>query len=797
MGTWPANATETSDAPDACAAIDVRAFAEVQFRHLALAVDPLCALEAALQALATRFHFTGIAVLPLARGGHPVARRVAATGRCPAEGLTVEATVRLLERLGTPLTGTADDLGAAAAGLDRVLARLDVLVPEGGGDARAALWVSPLPDASFDAVFDALRPVLAATVARLERQRSDSEHRFAVALRHAADAIEICNRDAVIEWVNPAFEQMTGYSRDEAVGRTPAALFRGGQHGPEFYDAIDREIRAGRTWRGQMLSRRKNGELYPQACVFTPVMRADGTIDCVVAVRADITEHVRAEVETQRRRSNAVFRSLVELLPDGLAVQQGHRIRLANPALGALLGLDDPAGLLDRSLAEFAPPAAASALTAWLTAAEAGEGDPAPRTFALCGADRRELTVELTALPWPSYEGGAALVVVARDVTERHRLQGRVVMTDRLTTMGMLLAAVGHEINNPLAYVLSSLEVLRQEVPPLLARHDPVVRREITDCLDDAWEGIHRITATVADFRAFSRTRSTRGPVDLQRLVELTARMAQNEIRPRARLVLEVTPIAPFEGHENRIAQVLLNLLLNAAQAIPDGHADENEIRLTVRPAGDRVTITVHDTGGGIPPELQDRIFEPFFTTKSASGGSGLGLSICRAITAEMGGTLRVESQNGRGTTFTLELPTPRGLPDEGRRSPVPAAVAALLRVLVIDDEPLVGRAVERILAPGTVEVAVGGRAGLDRVLHDGPWDAILCDLVMPDLSGTDVFEAATRVRPALARRFVFMSGGAFTPRLRAFIDENPERCLGKPFDNGALRAAIDRAARA
>jgi CheY-like chemotaxis protein len=189
------------------------------------------------------------------------------------------------------------------------------------------------------------------------------------------------------------------------------------------------------------------------------------------------------------------------------------------------------------------------------------------------------------------------------------------------------------------------------------------------------------------------------------------------------------------------------------------------------------------------PPELQDRIFEPFFTTKSASGGSGLGLSICRAITAEMGGTLRVESQNGRGTTFTLELPTPRGLPDEGRRSPVPAAVAALLRVLVIDDEPLVGRAVERILAPGTVEVAVGGRAGLDRVLHDGPWDAILCDLVMPDLSGTDVFEAATRVRPALARRFVFMSGGAFTPRLRAFIDENPERCLGKPVrQRGAAR---------
>jgi PAS domain S-box-containing protein len=778
MGNWPALASESSGADDLRAA---SAWADEQFRRLALAVEPVEALAAALEALRATFGLRSTAVLTLPRPGTTSTRVLAAVGAPPPESLSPETTGTLL----------AAGVSGLAGG------RFDLLrVADDREAPRAALWLSPAPGPALDAALGGLRPALAATVSRLARQRSDQEHRFAVALRHAADAIEICNRDAVIEWVNPAFERMTGYTRDEAVGRTPAALFRGGQHGPEFYDAIDREIRAGRTWRGEMLSRRKSGEIYPQACVFTPVLRPDGGIDCVVAVRTDITDHVRAEVEAQRRRSNAVFRSLVEILPDGLAVQQNHRIRLANPALGALLGCPEPTELLDRSLADFAPPAAAPALTAWLSELEAGEADPTPRTFPLLGPDRRELTVELTALPWPSYEGGAALVVVARDVTERHRLQGRVVMTDRLSTMGMLLAAVGHEINNPLAYIVSSLEVLRQEVPPLLARHDPVVRQEIADCLDDAWEGVQRITATVADFRAFSRTRSTRGTVDLQRLVELTARMAQNEIRPRARLVLDVVPVAPFEGHENRIAQVLLNLLLNAAQAIPDGHADENEIRLGVRPGEASVTITVHDTGVGIAPELQQRIFEPFFTTKASAGGSGLGLSICSAITAEMGGTLQVDSVPGRGATFTVTLPTPRLVPRDSQRSPAPPGLGPQLRVLVIDDEPLVGRAVERILSPGSVEVAVGGRAGLNRVLHGGPWDAVLCDLVMPDLSGTDVFDAATRVRPELSDRFLFMSGGAFTPRLRTFIDEHPERCLGKPFDNEALRAAIHRIAR-
>jgi two-component system cell cycle sensor histidine kinase/response regulator CckA len=659
---------------------------------------------------------------------------------------------------------------------------------------------APLPEGLPTAV-RALIPVLGAAAHRSRHVSARVADRFVVALEHAGDSIEICNREAVIEWVNPAFEVMTGYTRAEAVGRTPAALFRGGQHPPEFYDAIDRVIRSGQTWRGRMMGRRRSGELFPQDCTFTPVMRPDGGIECVIALRRDITDRIRAENEERHRRSNLIFRSLVEVLPDGIVVLREGRPVLANRAMAQLLGLDDPQGLVERGLDEWFHTPASDGFIDWLIAQERAEAPPEARTWHATDLAGQSMVLEIAPVPWPSYEGGAALLLVVRDVTERDRLQARVLMADRLSAMGMLLAGVGHEINNPLAYTQASLEILRQAVPPLLPELpiDDEARQEIAGCLEDAWHGVRRIATTVADFRAFSRVRTERGRVDLARLVQLTTKMAQNEIRPRAKLVVESEPIPAFDGEENRIAQVLLNLLINAAQAIPDGHADEHEISLRIRAQGAFVELAVSDTGAGIPPELQRRIFEPFFTTKANRGGSGLGLSICLAVARDLGGSLTLESQVGKGTTFTFRLPMlplPTATSLRVDASPPPMAVGAIRRVLVIDDEPLVGRALERILPGDNVEVAVGGRAGLERLRRGGPWDAVLCDLVMPDCSGAEVYETIRAEMPDLALRFVFMTGGAFTPRLRTFMDEQATAVLSKPFDTNAVRDAIRRAAR-
>jgi PAS domain S-box-containing protein len=660
---------------------------------------------------------------------------------------------------------------------------------------------APLAEGLHAAV-QALVPVIGAAVHRSRSANPRVADRFVVALEHAGDSIEICNREAVIEWVNPAFEVMTGYTRAEAVGRTPASLFRGGQHPPEFYDAIDRVIRAGQTWRGRMMGRRRSGELYPQDCTFTPVMGANGELDCVIALRRDITDRIRAENEERHQRSNLIFRSLVEVLPDGIVVLREGRPVLANRAMAQLLGVDDPQGLVERGLDEWFHTAASDGFTDWLLAQERGDAPPEARTWHATDFAGQTMVLEIVPVPWPSYEGGVALLLVVRDVTERDRLQARVLMADRLSAMGMLLAGVGHEINNPLAYAQASLEILRLAVPPLLPEMpiDDDAREEIAGCLEDAWHGMRRIAATVADFRAFSRVRTERGRVDLSRLVELTTKMAQNEIRPRAKLVVDAEPIPAFDGEENRIAQVLLNLLINAAQAIPDGHADEHEIRLRIVARDGFVELAVSDTGAGIPPELQRRIFEPFFTTKANRGGSGLGLSICLAVARDIGGSLTLESTVGRGTTFTFRLPMlplPTAVSMKVNTSPPPVAVGAIRRVLIIDDEPLVGRALERILPGDNVEVAVGGRAGLERLRRGGPWDAVLCDLVMPDCSGAEVYETIRAELPELAARFVFMTGGAFTPRLRAFMDEQATAVLSKPFDTNAVRDAVRRAAHA
>lgn len=784
------------------AAADAALLAEL-FQTLAVSVRPLAALQTCVERLAAELGVSEVALFALSP--QPVVPGLPPSGHTPsapaAEALRLLAPAQILLLRGAESASPAVlDVPPGGAGLVEGLAlprggRLLCGVTEGEPVAALLLADGSPDDARAQAVCTALLPALTATIYRQGSQRTTYERRFVVALQHAADAIEICNRDAIIEWVNPAFERVTGYRREEAIGRTPGALFRGGQHPPEFYDAIDRVVRSGAVWRGRLLGRRKSGELFPQECTFTPILRRDGDIECVIAIRHDITEKLRAEADERERRNNQVFRSLVEVLPDGVLVLREGQVLLANPALLELLGLPEAALLSGPALTAAVRDDEQQAFEIWLDALDTGQIQPGRRTWHFVRSDRRELLLELTPVPWASYEGGAALVVVATDLTERQQLQSRLLMADRLSAMGMLLAGIGHEINNPLSYVHASLELLRIVLPPVIEYEPEDVRDEVSACLSDAWDGVRRIAGVVSDFRAFSRTSEARGTVDFQRLVKLTARMVQNEVRPRAQLILDIGDIPPFEGEENRIAQVLLNLLINAAQAIPEGDVAHNAVRLKAHAVGRELIVEVSDTGVGIAPELQQRIFDPFFTTKFGHGGTGLGLSICHAIALEFGGDLTVSSEPGSGSTFTFRLPM-RPAPKTQPALPLTPSDGASLRVLVIDDEPLVGRAVERLLASNAVEVAVGGQAGLHKLRQGGPWDVVLCDLVMPDVSGADVYEAVRRERPLLANRFVFMSGGAYTPRVRAFVESATAPFLSKPFDqatlNGALRRALE-----
>ena len=392
---------------------------------------------------------------------------------------------------------------------------------------------------------------------------------------------------------------------------------------------------------------------------------------------------------------------------------------------------------------------------------------------------------------------------------ERERaIQQQMRRAERLAAIGKLAAGVAHEINNPAAFVLANLQTLEQLLSLDLAR----LPDEVQSVLEQAREinrssliGLQRITTIVRDLKNFARVEEQAPQslaVDL--IVEDACRLAQAEVAYRAHLVVHRVPGIQVRGNRTRLTQVLTNLLFNAAQAIPEGNPARHTVTVATAVEDGVVTISVRDTGSGIRPDVQPHLFEPLFTTKGRDHGTGLGLAISADIARQHGGELTLVQTSPLGTTFALRLPAerpPRPAADKGVASagPVgeavpdpPTPVPAKPRVLVIDDEPLLLLSWQRLFARDyDIQTALGGRAGVQRLEQDGAWDAVVCDLMMPDLDGAAVHEWIRQHRPALAARILFCTGGAFTPRAVAFADLMGDRLLQKPVLPDDLRAAI------
>jgi CheY-like chemotaxis protein/two-component sensor histidine kinase len=333
-----------------------------------------------------------------------------------------------------------------------------------------------------------------------------------------------------------------------------------------------------------------------------------------------------------------------------------------------------------------------------------------------------------------------------------------------------------------------------QTVPLLL-----IDLADTTAAVRDAREGAERVRTIVRDLKAFSRgDEDERQVIDPAEPLRAAIQMAAHEIRLRARLELETGPLPLVEANLVRLSQVFLNLLLNAAQAVPEGAPGRHLVRVVTRTAADGwAELEVSDTGPGIPPQNLSRIFDPFFTTKPVGIGTGLGLSICQGIVSRVGGSIEVESPPGSGATFRVRLPPARGAGRDAAAPERPCAVAARAtrasRILVVDDEPLVQAAMRRVLgAKHEVVSATEGRAALERLGAGGRFDAIICDLAMPGMDGIDFHAELSSRHPELRTRILFVTGGARTDRARAFVEALGDRVLEKPVDPDRLRRAVD-----
>jgi len=508
-------------------------------------------------------------------------------------------------------------------------------------------------------------------------------------------------------------------------------------------------------------------------------------------------------------RSELSFRKLIERAPEAICVHRDQRFVYVNPAMLAGLRYEHARDLIGKPIFDVIHPDDHAMTRAREATLLATSQAAAPQELRFLRSDGSTYAIESVALA-VEFDGAPSVLVMARDITERKRMQAQLAQADRMVVMGTLAAGVGHEINNPLTYVLSNLalagedlEQLRQEleeqVPALAEAQEWSSRlRDLREMLQEAHAGADRVRLIVRDLKIFSRQgEERRAAVDVREVLDFSIKMAFNEMRSRGRLVKQYDTVPAVYADGARLGQVFLNLLVNAAQAIPEGHVGINEICVRVRrDVPGRVAVEVSDTGTGISPEVLPRIFDPFFTTRPVGAGTGLGLSICHGIIQSLGGDIRVHSELGRGTTFTVLLPADASVPAPQEAARVPGE-GRRAHVLVVDDEPAVGRALARTLGlQHTVTVMESGQEALERLLAGASFDAIFCDLIMPDLSGMDLYERVRQQKPGLTGRFVFMTGGAFTPRAREFLKTVPNAWLEKPFDAQQLMRLLTQVLR-
>jgi PAS domain S-box-containing protein len=486
------------------------------------------------------------------------------------------------------------------------------------------------------------------------------------------------------------------------------------------------------------------------------------------------------------------YRTLSDHANDGISILSiDGVIRECNRRMADMLGYATDE-IVGRGIQEFAPPGReAENERMYQQSIATGRAPPVE----LRRKDGTAVVVEFSTTKVEI--GGETLVMtIGRDVTEQTHARAQLMVSDRMASMGALAAGVAHEINNPLAAVLANLEFAVDVSADLARESGPSPQlADLQDILRDTREAADRVREIAKDLKIFSRAEDEkRGAVDIRRVMESSLRMAWNEIRHRAQLVKQLDPVPPVEGNESRLGQVFLNLVINAAQAIPEGKADRNQI--TVVTGTDdrrRAVIEVRDTGAGIPPYVLKHLFTPFFTTKPAGVGTGLGLAICHRIVTGMGGEIAVESTPGEGSLFRVTLPAAHieCSPPPPARTVRPATRRG--RVLLVDDDQLIVTTVSRVLGvEHDITAVLRAQDALDRMASGARYDVILCDVMMPSMTGIEFHERLSREQPDQAERIVFLTGGAFTSSSRTFLDAVPNLHIEKPFEVRSLRALIN-----
>ena len=587
-----------------------------------------------------------------------------------------------------------------------------------------------------------------------------------------------------VTFLNPAARQMLGVSGSEtdtsrAFGflRQPSEEVMASQTVSRYYDTpVCRE----------------DGICFPVELTASPILQEDRSAGAVIVFR-DISE--RQELEKTRARLMA----FLDASPDfvSLSDHEGHA-SYVNPAGRAMLGLDPQAPLPSFKLADFYP---AWSDTMRPTVVAAVARDHVWRgESTLTDQEGREVVVDQVVVALHNAEGDEEFfATTGRDVTELRRLRDQLHQSQKMEALGRLAGGVAHDFNNVLAVISLYAELLAASV-----------EQNSAEFVAEIQAAAERAAALTDQLLTFSRRQHFDvGPVDPVAVILAIQHMLHRLIGEHIVVLTSVSGArgSCVEVDRGRLEQVIMNLVLNARDAMPDGGALRIEAkRVQMSPKspgglipGEYVHISVADTGVGMSPETQAHLFEPFFTTKARGQGTGLGLSTVEGIVAQSRGRLRVESRLGAGTTVSVYLPLVTGVDerDAGHDAdPVPAVRPVDATVLLVEDETAVRNVAALVLRTAGYRVleAGDGVAGLDVAMkYSGEITVVVTDVLMPGLSGPSLVDALRRMRPGIQVLLV----SAYTeddPQDSFGIGEHP--FLAKPFAASALLAAVDGLAR-
>jgi PAS domain S-box-containing protein len=398
--------------------------------------------------------------------------------------------------------------------------------------------------------------------------------------------------------------------------------------------------------------------------------------------------------------------------------------------------------------------------------------------------------ISINSTPLFAEDGSVSSVVVSfSDVTALRQAEHereQLAQQQRLVTTGTLAAGVGHEINNPLVYVVSNVEMALEEIRAISGGSPSGRMRSIVEALVDAREGAERIRRIVRGLRALAREDAHPVATDLQQAVEISIHMAMHEIRHRAELIVSLGELPLVYADESRLVQLLVNLLVNAGQAFIAPNTEVNKVTVSARVSGENVILMVSDNGPGVAPEVVGRIFDPFFTTKPIGQGTGLGLSICNSIMSSLGGSLRYAGRPGTGAVFEAVLKIASHAADAAvSGGEVQGSLGG--KILAIDDDEVVLRSMLRALEQEHSVVGVTDPREALRRLQDGErFDVIFCDVAMPHVDGIAVLTALKKIDKAQADALVFVTASD--------LDDVPRELLSvevieKPFTMQVLRS--------